>query len=1099
MSRLPRLASKYSFQYVLQQDRHGFIMPDASIAHASLAYSWNNQLYLLEVRGDRYDALQFVQVATWTCANNISAIVWISAEVTSFSQRPHRLILQLVLVLSSDERAYFLEVPSLRLLEASTLKEWRLVFQDRFGKYWTSTRVAQRPDSFSQSLLCYKGRLVALGADNIFIGNVLPWVERLDYIEQNVSIVDAIATTVQIYQDQSAVAVMGLAASKTARRQQLREYALKLLKRYVDSELEMHPNLSSLDDDYALQIMRDLVPFCMDTCLVLDAMDDLLSTLYDKFSSWRPIYLDALTTYILDGRITKLTPVVMHDFVAHCREDPRSYDRLEQCILHLDPQSFDIHQMVTTCRSLELYNALIYVYNHSLHDFISPVIDLLKEIEKDIGVFEQDIQKHRTQTDYKLFVYLAFVLTGKSFPSGALEESVAKKARRDIYAFLFSESHIPGIEIGSASQYPYLKLFLRFDAREFFKVLSLAFHDAFLNGEEWRRDGSGKTFRTLQGQTILLDRQYVVDLLLKVMTKSDPPYPDDQMLFLYSFIARNMKRHSDITLADNNVSMILQELSKPVQREPAFRDECQVAIQSLMDYYHPTVDEEDELVVRFEKAGYWRLCEDIYRRQRRYGKVVECLVMAEEGDNLELYQKMSALLEQETSRLSAADREDIRRVVHISTNLLVPVNPKAFSMILLECYPGDIPAILENITDRRLQFHLLHQIVGCLSEEILAQFAPDHTAMTTELHESFIELMCEFDAPHVHQYLQTTKFSYRMDTVLRMTERHSLLDATVWLLEQSGQPMKALEIIITTCQKNADAFLRSMEQVSERYRSEPAVHFTLTMEERGNLKSFSHRLAGFLRMAIKLCQQCSKKPNCPEAESLWLRLLDFGIELQHRRAAIMPAIPHTPVSAATKLWSFSVINNPSGLDDNCPSELLIQHLLEAIRSHLNTILDSMMGNVSNLPTVLHRLLQSPQVGRKAFSELRDVFSVILSTHNEEMNILRTCDRIMHFDNSTAEYRWRRLNKRSYRKEEDRWLCEGCGGKIFGLNYSETEPGDELSRVIFFRCGHMYHGSCLYFSSSVRGCAVCLEETELDEKFADLQTKGKGKVSLCASG
>lgn len=56
------------------------------------------------------------------------------------------------------------------------------------------------------------------------------------------------------------------------------------------------------------------------------------------------VFLDSLETYVLDGRLTTMTPQIVKDFVNHFADKGR-FEALEACIVRLDIAILDIHQV----------------------------------------------------------------------------------------------------------------------------------------------------------------------------------------------------------------------------------------------------------------------------------------------------------------------------------------------------------------------------------------------------------------------------------------------------------------------------------------------------------------------------------------------------------------------------------------------------------------------------------------------------------------------------------------------------------------------------------------------------------------------------------
>ena len=58
------------------------------------------------------------------------------------------------------------------------------------------------------------------------------------------------------------------------------------------------------------------------------------------------------------------------------------YQQLQSCLVNLDVSMLDLHGTVKMCMDHGLYDALIYLYNRGLQDYITPLEELLLQLRK---------------------------------------------------------------------------------------------------------------------------------------------------------------------------------------------------------------------------------------------------------------------------------------------------------------------------------------------------------------------------------------------------------------------------------------------------------------------------------------------------------------------------------------------------------------------------------------------------------------------------------------------------------------------------------------------------------------------------------------------
>lgn len=104
----------------------------------------------------------------------------------------------------------------------------------------------------------------------------------------------------------------------------------------------------------------------------------------------RITFLELLEPHFLNDRLPSLPPSVMQQFVAHY-EDKGAFEALENCIGHVDVASLDLHQILTLSHNQGLYHAYLYVHTRALHDYISPLEDLLKQLQAAVKLGKFDV------------------------------------------------------------------------------------------------------------------------------------------------------------------------------------------------------------------------------------------------------------------------------------------------------------------------------------------------------------------------------------------------------------------------------------------------------------------------------------------------------------------------------------------------------------------------------------------------------------------------------------------------------------------------------------------------------------------------------------
>ncbi|KAN0065704.1 hypothetical protein ACQY0O_000834 [Thecaphora frezii] len=624
----------------------------------------------------------------------------------------------------------------------------------------------RRSWAISHSVRASKGKLFFLTRNELVVGRLLSWADRLLAYVTNGDILSAIELATFFYEDQALGSAVGLPSDPEDRRQaterKLRdlmaastEYAFNP-DRLTDST-HVTPDGRGVD---RTALFEGLAKVCARACLALKNLSFLFDVLYDRYedNGIEGIFVAQMEQFIVSGELRTLPiPVVQRLLAFHKKQG--EYDLAEKIIWHVDPKSLDLDQALSLCIDQRLYDAVIYVYNAALQDYVSPIIELLVPLRRilqvrrrvtarlaraklrdraaeaeeatqdgnpddsgevsgglkapsqlssfDLGPMEfEEGDEQEFEDAYKIFSYLSVVLTGHQYPSQEPieDEDTAHLAKTTIYSFVFSgrcmlwppgpggklvlfglddhdendgtthsnnnnhnnyddnaghfsESYDSSGRRSSEPIYPYLQLFLEFDAEAFLDALDLAYEDPFLDDQD------------LVGKRI--SRQLIVDILLELSRSrslqqiirgasddaeggdeqqsehgnsreangsnhKQPALPALSRTFVNIFIARNAPKYPQfIKLGQADVDHLLHALAQPdlddelplderISLTSATREDRQLATEYLLSTYKP--DYTEERLDDFERAGFARILRSAFRQSGKWDRLLAMLI-----------------------------------------------------------------------------------------------------------------------------------------------------------------------------------------------------------------------------------------------------------------------------------------------------------------------------------------------------------------------------------------------------------------------------------------------------------------------------------------
>lgn len=565
-------------------------------------------------------------------------------------------------------------------------------------------------DSYYNSVKSLKGKIFLMGNYEFVVGTVSNWADRiLDTMDLG-DYVGAIDLATEYYQGTQDLMIVGLPADDDERK----SIVVKNLPEMIMASIKYTFNAPRTPEDQWMQLLRDLCDSTFRAWTTIGKSDDLMEEIFESFENagFTILFFEELANFILDGCITYLPPRIFRELVKTYIVTPELQNRLEELICSLDIQSLDLDMAISLCTEYHLKDTLIYIWNHALNDFITPLWDLFELIKK--GDYEGD----------RVFPYISYILTGRIYPTGMPFSTAdeAFKARSYVYYLLFSSTNIVWPRGGSTlltrpngeeePAYPYLWTLITFDCAAFFSALNEAFEDSFLNDLD-SKNKTGYTDEALVfGNTIT--RQLIINILLDLFNTS--PELQEKRIFLDIFIARNYPKYSQfIILPGNILSKVLEEVC--LCQDPDLKEECQLGVEALLSKYKPY--DLDNTIALLHEVKYYHVLQYIFRSEKRYSKLLETTLKMWKEDPIDSLPEDSKLLDtiaecfrntKEATGLQEKERSIIDSTIIDNFEYLLNINTPRLVKIISKYSPHLHETIfkLESRTD--LQFNYFESL-----------------------------------------------------------------------------------------------------------------------------------------------------------------------------------------------------------------------------------------------------------------------------------------------------------------------------------------------------------------------------------------------------
>jgi hypothetical protein len=977
-----------------------------------------------------------------------------------------------------------------------------VVSHDYFTAVFDASRTTNEILSYSGSFTTHKKKLFILvrlslifsrpppdplagqTISDVRVGAVLSWADRILGLMQPSTILEAIEVTTAYLLGQIDASTIALPEDPVARREivepKLREILAASLE-FVFSEDRLRDG--SHNDAATMQrLFGGLVGTCVRACLATGDVDWLFDDLYERYeqNGIEGIFLERIEPFVLSGSVHALPPSVNQRIIA-IHEERGQYEAAQRIIWHVDPEFLDINQVLGLCQRKKLYDALIYVYTRSMHDYIAPIVEL--------SVLIRRIQQHRKQRPrrigdgeeaggseaedsasfvtmhgedveatvpdaYKIFAYISQALAGLSYPSkDALpyEEGIA--ARNSIYSFLFSGRTLAWPERGGKPvltsdeegsvepPYPYLRLLLRFDAEAMLDALDLAFEEPYLDD-----DVPGKP----------LNRQLVVNLLLEVMGPDSDDFSPVDRTFLHIFVARNLPKYPQyIELRPSVLHQILVGLASDPDQSTT--DDRQLAAEYLLSSYTP--HDGEAMIALFERASFFRILRSIYRGERRWAALASTY-LRDPDVGADIFGFLRETLKLAT-RANGTQRNELAETILDAVPSLVQADEAGLQQTadLVDTFlPTHHAEVIERLASSPWrQFAYLRCLLEPAFSDTHDSSSPSKdrapsTRLDTPQRLQYLSLLCTHEPAHVIRYLEGDAGRLASEEeALRICEEAEVFDALVWATDRGGETKKALDRVDETLESRTELLVRTMlgapagleEEEEEDQEREGEGGRRMFETNSTPTDSILDQISAISKVAIQICvKRTSGAERTKEmtGEDLWFRLLSSLVATVRAVRAIAPAPPRrSDLSSSHRRTSgASVVFHD---DDPHP---LSPRASDTLSSLIPTALSSLVSTTStrdvSFPTLMRRLIdsnaRSPAADR-SYSEFKAIVTSMLDTYVFEGDLLALTSKISAQDLFHHVEKLKLERDRGWRAGGE--CCEDCLQPVWGPQGQGSPP------------------------------------------------------------
>lgn len=994
------------------------------ISNPILAYSWNNVMTIVELDNKSFpdnftavlndardkDKLLPLLIINKTCRwvthsvyNKIIGIKWLNSEILTVltQNEKERNSVKIITFYYSKEGNS--ETHSLTEIGSDKLDNFEIISQTHTNTLSNAEMV--KSTFYNLSISSVKERLMLLGMSHnlvqLKIGKAISWSDRLSNFLATQEYSKALKSAYSFYMTKNTgqLILSGLIRNESKRHDLIAPILLKIMFKSINKLIfpDKENEVSMLQFYYEVvaTLYRDGYR---------NNLTQILDELFEAFNN-RNIFFAQLEPFILSGNISELSPIILQNLVEYYVVEKDGYN-LTEIICLLDMKSLDVDLTIQLCKKYKLKDCLIYIWNHVLGDYRTPLIEFLNDIQH-----SRNLEESR-----KVFPYISFILSGKQYPTDRFIDGKNEQAAREsICKILFSCYLIPiDDEVHVETIFPYLYILLKFDSFETLTSLNEYFEESSLNGSDH------------------INRQFIMEALLDIFETNE--FSDFDRCQFAIFIARNYPKYPQfLRLPESVLNNTIETLCKV--KDKNIMADCELALQSLISVYEPT--DFPLLIEMVKAANFFNVLLSAYRAEGKYSKVVEIWLKKQERDDFKNnFDSLEIILENSLQQVKTEiERINLLHIIETNFSACAEYDITKFYFILLKYAPSLHKAAL-NLESPELRYQYLsiffkNNRKSSSSDDNLWQFVT-----------AFIKVSVKFCPNDLPEFLNSYGYELihnedELNECIELCKSENLHDCYTILFLQFERYEEALETL-----------LKSIKFLLHDYDS-----------------SKDEEIQNCVHLAMEVCEKSEKivEFNDDEldfSEKLWLSLIKCQLELSNTSKSVA-----------------------QGLINKCVHDCFIK-ISELKLNHSN-------NNKQSFLKIFNSFLNDAAYDAATLLNIRGILQDVFISYSYESEMLQISFKMLNMSIYKSMQMIRAENLKGWSIKSK--YCASCGRIMWGNSIDEShysawedrqksllllsnnnEVMNNHMSLVFFKCNHGYHFSCLEKLGyhRVKECAIC---------------------------
>ncbi|XP_065215461.1 vacuolar protein sorting-associated protein 8 homolog isoform X2 [Planococcus citri] len=742
-----------SWQFVVIQ-----LSENSRIMDPVLAFARDRSIYFYQVNINKNNKLRCTALQKLDLDYSLLTCNWLNTRT--------------IAALDTKEQLHLVDVRTKQELEKIDLSTVGLVYNSSHFKGLSTGGNVSKAMALAGERACYNtvqsygNQVLFLGLKSCHVVSIRSWIERLDSLVDKGRFECALRLGIEFLEERGKI-ILGLRGPHHQRYNLVKNKVIDILVTYID--LVLNGGTTTVPITSSINTIINMA-------LVLDQKQLLYQRMWEGFeynddTICRDIFLLGLSSVICEEKLNDIPPIIMQQLVAHLA-DMQMHKELELSILNVNIECLDIQQALQLSRQHSMHCALISIWNRAMRDYISPLQELLPRLNL---AMISGRNHYARDLGNKLLVYISCCFGGRGYPTGDIDESLVEGVRNQVFQCLCNQHSVNAED--DEEIYPYLRILLKFDTKEFLNVLAMAFNDDKFSPQL---------------------KQRIVDILILVISQSTT-FKVSEIGWIFTFLClqssaeKSRKINIDPAMYDKVINMLVndKDLNTHEERQQAFLD-----LMLADDFQHFQVD---QLLTMARNAEFYRVCSEIHSQKGEYGQVLRCYLL-DPHRKLQVFDYLE----------HTSNKKELHANVMENFDNLLEINSEKTGFIFGKYYQDDIPNVIHQIKSKQ-QYYFLKGAMFC-------------TELDSSLITLFMQLMCQYcEEIEILRFVQTHK-NLQLEPALKAARERKLSRVMAILLERRGDYQAAFDIL----------FDRLKESISKSIDIEDATEELVSLVHRGS-------------------------------------------------------------------------------------------------------------------------------------------------------------------------------------------------------------------------------------------------------------------------